>query len=106
MTHDETIRFEEEYLEPPTGAMGGWSGQARDDGTCAASGPCPSCHGTAYGPRTAVIGTRGLTAARPLATPCDVPCACRCGHDHGGGKDAGCGRWWIYRVANLQEAEG
>lgn len=100
MGHKDEIKHELVYVEFSDSHATNWSCRRRKDGTCEASGPCPSCEGTAFGPRTPSI-VRGLERrkASELA-PCDVPCECRCGNDHGGGKDSGCGRWWIFHCSN------
>lgn len=103
MSHAEIEFLEDEYVE--LNDTTGWDCRRRSDGTCEADGTCPSCGGTAYGPRISVlrrtpVATRDLTVR---GEDCDVPCECRCGHDHGGGREKGCGRWWIVRCHGLQD---
>jgi hypothetical protein len=96
MGHQGEVKHKSEYLEFDDLHAGNWICGRRKDGTCEASGPCPSCEGTAFGPRTATIVRRVEAKTDERVKPCDVPCECRCGHDHGGGEDVGCGRWWIF----------
>ena len=97
--HIDSVRFRTDcYVEVGTIELSGWVFERSADGVFDAGGPCPSCRGVAYGPRLVDVSER-VTRALP-GQDVDVSCECRCGFDHGGGSDVGCGRWWIasYRV--------
>jgi len=100
MDHLDDVKYaKDEYVDAGASPLDGWSFRPNPDGTYEADGPCPTCHGDAYGPRLAEIEE---PPAKELVTEdLDVGCECHCGHDHGGGSDSGCGRWWIasHRVA-------
>lgn len=103
MTHKDDLKYKDEYLEDPKLEEAQWTGVFKGDGYADANGPCPACGGTAYGPPLPTIAKRQTRADEGAAADgadlaVDVPCSCSCGEDHGGGADAGCGRWWIYRV--------
>jgi hypothetical protein len=92
MGHIDDLKYaKERWYEIKPAELQEWIFRRGPDGIYEASGPCPTCKGTAYGPRLAEIErgepTRGEEA--------DVVCECHCDYDHGGGEDKGCGRWWI-----------
>lgn len=100
--HDDSVKFSKDlYVEVSAGELPGWSFERSADGLFAAGGPCPSCHGSAYGPR--LVDVSDHTTKSLPGQDVDVASECRCGFDHGGGPDAGCGRWWIasYRATAL-----
>src|SRR4051812_38952588 len=80
------------FVDVDAGDLGGWEFRRTPEGVVEAGGPCPTCRGSAYGPRLVDITER---VKAPPGEDVDVVCECRCGFDHGGGGDAGCGRWWI-----------
>lgn len=107
MGHKPEVKYKSELVDFGASHVADWTCGHRKDGTCEASGPCPTCEGTAFGPRTATVG-RKIAPRKPDegVEPCDVPCECHCGHDHGGGEDVGCGRWWIFHCPNPRAYEG
>lgn len=84
----------DEYIEPLVGDLAGWVFRAAGDGLFEAFGMCPACKGTAYGPGLVDVSLVDKPKAL-VGEPVDVPCGCHCEFDHGAGRDAGCGRWWI-----------
>lgn len=94
MSHVDDVKFvADEYYVFRGDDADGWGFRFAEDGSIAASGPCPICRGESWGPELSEIVVPP-TKAMP-GEEVDVPCKCRCGHDHGGGREQGCGRWWI-----------
>jgi hypothetical protein len=106
--HDKTVTFVAERLD--SGDLGsGWSAQVDGEGIVTVSGPCPVCHGDAYGPVLPSLQAAGaeeslLVVGRPPSQPDErlrrVRAECCCGSKHKGDEDAsgGCGRWWYVNV--------
>jgi hypothetical protein len=83
-----------EYVEMSESDLASWRFRAAADGIFEAWGPCPACHGVAFGPRLVDLADRDASKVL-VGEDVDVPCECRCGIDHGAGAALGCGRWWI-----------
>lgn len=107
MGHDKKVKFVAERLD--SGNLGpGWSAQIDEEGVVTVSGPCPVCHGDAYGPvlpnlQAASLTESLLVVGRPPSEPDEVRrirAECCCGAKHSGDEDggSGCGRWWYVNV--------
>jgi hypothetical protein len=94
MDHRSEVKYANSaYVEVGETDLNGWVFALDAGGYGSASGTCPICQGTAYGP-----GIVDITEREPgpvLDRRVDVSCSCHCGFDHGGGAELGCGRWWI-----------
>lgn len=94
MDHEDVAYSDE---QAPGGAdLTGWTAEWDGD-NIVVRGPCPVCHGEAYGPTLPDASPPTASALRvdepPIVTR-TVRAECRCGHKHGKDGKKACGRWW------------
>ena len=103
MAHDHRVGYQEELLRGVR--LDGW--QVQENGGVVVSGPCPKCHGDAYGPELpladAVKESTILYFDRAPDRILEIVAACHCGHAHGRDDATNCGRRWVV-VVKLTES--
>lgn len=100
--HDGEVKYAEEPLR--AAALEHWT--ARKNGHFVeVGGPCPTCHGTAWGPAlpvlatiaTRVVGVLPLDGGEAVSV-LHIEAECHCGFEHGHAGATGCGRYWVVPV--------
>ncbi len=104
--HDDSVEFRSELLRNVR--LPGWTAELidRDSNSYLVKGPCPTCHGAAWGPvalpEMKPVTDRNLFYLdRPARTVLAITAACRCGTPHRKDRkvdDEGCGRRWTVLV--------
>lgn len=100
MNHDTAVKYAQETLRGVS--LDGWAAKRSGD-EIVVDGPCPMCHGEAYGPslpyaevREAVMGVLPLDDEPKQSQ--DIPAKCACGSSHGKDGAQSCGRDWYVPV--------